>query len=275
LQRSAVSPIVRRINLFLGLVPHLNTRILPPRPFAGRPLHLASGKPNDNFPHPYDDPVNNDNDLLLSNPRTVSYPMSLNLENRKYIITKFIAQGADGAVYDGYYQDGNKTNEAIFKVYTGGIFFNHPGNPKMEYFNNEKKALSKLGRLIDVDEKNMILVMHKISGTTLKDMLRKIQTSMTENDQDSQEVLKVLLQKYLRLPRDFRQKWGMAHMDIHPVNVIVDDAGDMHLIDFAKTRELKGNPQDNKLESNLDDLYAKLGAAIHFKIPVEEIEFEN
>jgi hypothetical protein len=49
-------------------------------------LHLASGKPNDNYPHPYDDPFNDDNNHLLSNPRSISYPMSLNLENRKYTL---------------------------------------------------------------------------------------------------------------------------------------------------------------------------------------------
>jgi RIO-like serine/threonine protein kinase len=140
----------------------------------------------------------------------------------------------------------------------------------MEYFNNEKNALKRLGRLIDVDEQNLILVMQKISGTTLKEVLRKIDESMTEDDQGSRETLKVLLQKYLRLPKEFRQKWRMAHMDVYPGNVIVDDNGDMHLINFAKTKELKGNAQENRLASNLDDLNAILGASVQFHFSVEE-----
>jgi tRNA A-37 threonylcarbamoyl transferase component Bud32 len=197
--------------------------------------------------------------------------MSLNMGNRKYTITNFIAQGADGAIYEGSYQAGGKTNEVIFKAYTDHILFSHSDNPKMEYFNNEKNALSKLGRLIDVDEKNMMLVMPKISGSTLKELLLQIRTNMVD-EKKSREMLSHLLEKYLRLPQDFRQKWGMAHMDIHPLNVMVDDKGDMHLIDFAKTKELKGNAQDNGLDSNLDDLYAKLSAARHFNIPAEELE---
>jgi RIO-like serine/threonine protein kinase len=201
--------------------------------------------------------------------------MILNLGDRKYTVTKFIAQGADGAIYEGYYQVGYKTNKVIFKAYTDNILFSHSENPKMEYFNNEKNALSKLGRLIDVDENNMMLVMPKISGSTLKELLHQIRTNMIEDDLYSQEILRRLLEKYLRLPKEFREKWGMAHMDIHPLNVMVDDKGDMHLIDFAKTKELKGNVQENGLDSNLDDLYAKLSASRHFNVPVEEIEFES
>jgi hypothetical protein len=108
--------------------------------------------------------------------------MTLNLKNRKYTITKFLSLASAEhmvilnipLVYEGYYNDGDKTNEVIFNVYTLGTRFSNPlyGRGRMEYFfNKDKNALEKLGRLIDVDEQNLILVTQKISGTTIKDAL--------------------------------------------------------------------------------------------------------
>lgn len=244
--------------------------MLPSRTFGILPLRFTPGDGNhdDKFIQPYSDPSSNDGDNLLSNPKSVSFPMTLNLDERKYTVTGFVAQGADGTVYEGNYQDGDQTKQVIFKVYTGGYFFKHLS---IEYFNNEKHALEKLGRLIDADDKHLILVMQKITGITLTELVRNIRTNMS---QDDEETLRLLLAEYLRLPAEFRKKWGLVHMDIHPSNVIVDKSGEMVLIDFAKTKVQKENVEESRLLANLDDLYAKLGAAFHFNIPIEEITYE-
>jgi predicted Ser/Thr protein kinase len=286
LHLSAASPTVRRIESFLGLIPHSNNPVLPPRPFGGHPLNLQSDKPNLNYPEPYKNFIHNGNDHLLSNPKSVTLPMSLNMGNRKYTITKFIAQGSNGAIYEGSYQVGDKTNEVIFKVYTGGIAYNlqyflimRKSPPIIDSFNNEKNALSKLGRLIDVDDKNMILVMPKIAGSTLEDILDDLHSGTTYDSLDSQDISKLLLQKYLRLPWEFREKWGLAHMNVHPGHVIVDDNGDMHLIDFSTAKELKeenaGAKNYNRVLSGRDDLHAMTAAHLFLDYPGDEMDVSD
>ena len=278
MQQLTAFPTVRNINSFLDIVPFPNTPVLPSRSFGILPLRYKKNHEDNHqdkfFIKFHSDDAPDHGDHLLSNPRSVSLPMTFNLKDREYTVTEFIAQGSDGAVYGGSYQVGDETKEVIFKVYSGGAFYNAPGYPTKKYFNNEKNVLAKLGRLIDQDERNMILVMPKIPGISLHELVRNIRANTSEDDEETQNILRGLRAKYLKLPAEFRQKWGMAHMDIHPVNVIVDDDDEMHLIDFAKTEEIKGDEQENRVISNMDDLYAKMAATMYFNIPAEEFEWQ-
>jgi serine/threonine protein kinase len=274
LQQSTAFPTVRNINSFLDIVPFPNTQVLPPRPFGVVPLRYKKNHHDKFFIKFHGDDAPDHGDHLLSNPRSVSLPVIFNLKDREYTVTEFVAQGSDGAIYGGSYQDGDETKEVIFKVYSGGAFYNAPGYPTNQYFKNEKNVLAKLGRLIDQDERNMILVMPKIPGISLNELVRNIRANMSKDDEETQKILRGLLEKYLNLPGEFRKKWGMAHMDIHPVNVIVDNDGEMHLIDFAKTEEIKEGEQEYRLISNMDDLYAKIAGSMHFNIPAAEFDWQ-
>lgn len=191
--------------------------------------------------------------------------MTLSLD-RNYTITGYIARGADGSIYEGFYQEGDKVQEVIFKIYLGGFFFNV--NP-LESFNNEKYALSKLGRLIYSDETNLMIIMPKIKGVTLSEVVKKLRLNI--NDDENQTILKDLMEKYLKLPAEFQNKWEMVHMDIHPGNVMIDEDGKMVLIDFSRSKPLYENGERDHVRSNLDHLHAKLGAAFHFNVPIDEL----
>lgn len=231
------------------------------------PLPYKSRGTKDEEIQPFDDSNQNNIVQSLSNPKTISLPMTLRL-NREYTITGFVAQGADGAIYEGSYQLGDEVKEVVIKIYLSGRFFKH-FYPPLESFNNEKFALSKLGRLIEADETNLIVVMPKIKGIPLSEVIQKLRSNVSEND-ENQQILKGLMSKYLKLPAEFQNKWGLVHMDIHPGNVIVDEDGEMVLIDFSRSKPYE-NGQRDRLRANLDSLYAKLGAAYYFNIPIEEL----
>lgn len=146
----------------------------------------------------------------------------VNVGKQIYRIAKFLSRRDEGSVYEGYDQEDESKTPVTLKFFEKLKF-------RKGYFNNEERALTLQSRLIKSDRKRYILVSKKIDGTSLDNtVLELIQKK------DFQKCIS-LLKKYVELPSNFRKKYRLVHGDAEPSNVIVDDAGELHLINFGST----------------------------------------
>lgn len=115
-------------------------------------------------------------------------------------------------------------------------------------YKNEKRALRLQSRLIASDNKIKVLVSKKIQGSSLDD------TIISLFKQNKEEECAKVLNKYIDLVSDFRQKYRLVHSDAHPENVIVDHNDDLHLIDFGLTKPLSKTKREAENQIVKDDL---------------------
>jgi serine/threonine protein kinase len=168
---------------------------------------------------------------------------------KDYTITDFIARGADGAVYEGY-DHVNPQKKLIFKFYIGAFYSFMGYDALKDIFLTEVWALKKISRLIDADYRNLVIVQPKIEGITLKEHL----SNLVGNNQDQYDET---IKEYLTLAGKFRKQWNFIHGDVRPSNVIVDDTGKMHLIDFGRSRSISLDKLRRSFEEEVDDDIAR------------------
>jgi tRNA A-37 threonylcarbamoyl transferase component Bud32 len=229
----------------------------PILPTSGRAYTGLKSLTNDQPENPHSKPEQGKNNLkLLSNPDTATLPLKISL-NSDYMITEYLKRGADGAVYEGFkIQDGivDDGKPLIFKFYHGGEKSHLLNHAQRSY--GEIAILKKLSRLEDFDHDELVSVMPKIPGESLFEKISKL-----FEDGNSKDILR-LIERYLELPGNFTDTWGLVHFDVRPQNVIVDTAGEMHLIDFAYTVPLSKNSTEAKQQRLLDGLLARINVGL-------------
>ena len=99
-------------------------------------------------------------------------------------------------------------------------------------FQNEKKALQKLNRLISFDDESLVLVQVYIPGRTFNELLYDLNVSP--------EIKEDLIREYFDLPEKLHEK-GIIHNDIVPLNVIVTPELELVPIDFGRSAELSSD----------------------------------
>lgn len=171
-------------------------------------------------------------------------PNGIPIGQKIFKISRFIATGEQGKVFEGYDSSDASKEPVIIKLY----------HPDIEWsdlaFDNEERALRKLGRLVESDRKKLILVSKKIQGPSLHDTVNFLISK------EEWEKCAKLLDKYLDLLPSFREKYRLVHGDGHPDNVIVDQNGDLQLIDFGYTAKLSKSESVAEQQIAKDDVIA-------------------
>jgi hypothetical protein len=224
----------------------------PILPTSGRAFTGLKSLTNDQPENPQSKSEQGKNNLkLLSNPDTATLPLKISL-NSDYMVTEYLKRGAHGAVYEGFkIKDGivDDSKPLIFKVFSGGSYHHIP----IDAYRNEVQALSILSRLEECDEEQLIVIMDKLPGESLSMKLDGLFKNGPENlSEEDDKLIYLLLEKYLNLSSDFIERYNLVHHDIRLDNVIVDDNGELHLIDFASTLPLSKDIRIAKYQRFLD-----------------------
>jgi RIO-like serine/threonine protein kinase len=182
----------------------------------------------------------------------------VNVGKQKYNISKFISRREEGSVYEGYDEEDVTKTPVIVKFFEKVKF-------KMGYLNNEERALKRQSRLIKSDRRRYILVSKKINGSSLDT------TILTLIQKKEFKKCTSLLKKYVGLPSDFRQKYKLVHGEAEPSNVIVDDDGELHLINFGSTVPISKVISTAKEQFLSDDFVATHWAEYYMGLLANEL----
>ena len=139
---------------------------------------------------------------------------------KTYIETAFLGGGHFARVFEAYRSGGNmwlaiktfKRSDPLFKM----------------HYENEVKALEKLGLLVAKDDANLRIVEKKIPGVSM-DHLLSIGYSPNE--------LQLYEKAYSKAIDEFHRKTGFLHNDLRPGNVMFYK-GKAQIIDFGTVEEL-------------------------------------
>lgn len=115
----------------------------------------------------------------------------------------------------------------------------------LDGFKAEKKALQRLGRLLEFDEKHGLLVYRWIDGEPLDVLLARLSSPST---------IQALYQVYTGLAQRLSQETGLLHKGIRPEFVIVTrDSLNMELVSFERSVEASLDPLKRQLEVRLEE----------------------
>ncbi len=217
-------------------------------------------------------------DVVLNNDRPT--------DDRRYVITRIIKRGGQGAVYQGIDQDG--------KVYAIKEMLDRFVDPKeraeaVDRFNAEAELLQKLRhpRIPRVyshftDEGRHYLTMDFIRGEDLEQIIER------EGRIDEQRVLRWADEICDVLA--YLHGKGLIYRDVKPSNIMIEESGDVKLIDFGIAKLFSpiergtqiGTPgyappeQYQGLATPQSDIYA-LAATLHHALtgrdPTQEMPF--
>ena len=199
------------------------------------------------------------NILSLARPFEVIFPKAITIaknssfskETVNYALTSFVCRGADGAVYEGY-DTKNPKDLLIFKCYAGGFYWQLGYDTAKRIFDTEVWVLQRLSRLVNADRENLLSVQPKIEGISLEAYLSIVGLNNNINKSHTQ-----IKDEYLNLPGEFRKKWNLIHGNVRPSNVIIDSLGNMHLIDFGRSRTISTDERQRYFEEMVDDNLAR------------------
>ncbi|MFN3372340.1 MAG: protein kinase domain-containing protein [Chloroflexus sp.] len=217
-------------------------------------------------------------DVILNNDKPT--------DHRRYVITRIIKRGGQGAVYEGIDQDGN-----IYAIKEMLDRFTDPNEraEAVERFNAEAELLQQLRhpRIPRVyshftDEGRHYLTMDFIRGEDLEQIIER------EGRIDEQRVLRWADEICDVL--SYLHGKGLVYRDMKPSNVMIEPSGDVKLIDFGIAKVFKptergtqiGTPgyappeQYQGLATPQSDIYA-LAATLHHLLtgrdPTQEMPF--
>ncbi len=155
-------------------------------------------------------------------------------------LERLIGRGGMGSVYLASRADGRFEGQAAVKVLDVGV----PGAAFEERFRREGDILARLihpniARLLDAGttpEGLSYIVMEYVEGHACNDWCQKRSTSIAET-----------VRLFLRICETVQFAHGhlIVHRDLKPSNIIVDVAGEPHLVDFGIARLLDGAVDDN------------------------------
>ena len=180
-----------------------------------------------------------------------------------YKITRELGAGSYGRAFEAMPMDGSKGVPVVMKINFDSV----PEAHRM--FQTEAEVLKSLGRLIDIDERNLITVQTKIDGINLHGYIKSAAGLAEWKKHDS-----ILKKQYHDLYEKFYEDTGkkFIHGDIRPENVILKPDGELVLIDFGMSQ--RALPEGtNELEYQLYSDYIK--ASKEEKLDVAFIEFRN
>jgi hypothetical protein len=192
--------------------------------------------------------VNDKNDILLSKLALTSEGDHLKNKNvqigqNDYLILKPIGDGAEGAVYTA--KGPNDTAVAIKAILDI--------DDAKETYNNEVFVLKKLNRLLDYDEKHLILVEPMMKGVSMDvELDRYAEEHLGDNEFASDHQPLHLKEKYYKILWDFRNATNIKHGDFRPYNVFGDQ-----VIDFGRSEPLSKDLRKRKRQIAEDDIGAR------------------
>ena len=177
------------------------------------------------------------------------------LQGGKYRIERVLGQGGFGNTYVGYNTEFEET-VAIKEFFMKGVterdettsaisVSNSDNVPQFEEqrekFKKEARRLRKLKnehivKVHDLFEENgtAYYVMDYIDGESLAERLKRTGTAMKEED------VKSILTQILDALKDVHQN-EIWHLDLKPGNIMIDKRGDVYLIDFGASKQLRAN----------------------------------
>lgn len=218
-------------------------------------------------------------DIVLNNDRPT--------DGRRYVITRVVKEGGQGAVYEGIDESGQ-----IFAIKEMLDKFTDPKErvEAIERFNEEAELLQRLShkRIPKIyshftDEGRHYLTMDFIRGKDLEQIVeQQVKLSEAKAIEYADQICDVL---------DYLHGRGLVYRDMKPSNVMIETATDsVKLVDFGITKLFKptergtqiGTPgyappeQYQGLATQQSDIYA-LGATLHHMLtgrdPTEQMPF--
>ena len=148
---------------------------------------------------------------------------AISIKDQTYIKTSLLGQGDTGTVHQAYLA-ASPSEKLVMKHY----FRTDSDSRKM--FTNELQVLEKLGLLSNYDSKRLIIIEKHIPGVSLSDALLNAK-SMVE--------VKNLKFEFLKAVNNFHEKTGFIHGDLHPGNAIINQKGEITLIDFGHSYDMR------------------------------------
>ncbi|SQH77832.1 Serine/threonine protein kinase [Shewanella benthica] len=158
----------------------------------------------------------------------------------KYKITKLLGKGGMGSVYLGKRQDGEYTQDVAIKVVPIALL----SNESEQVFNYEAQTLASLSHpnvvsVLDAgrDERGFAyIVMQYINGQTLSKYVKN--NRLTE-----QQKLELFIQVIDGITHAHANQ--ILHRDIKPENILVDEQGQVHIIDFGISKFINSQKSEN------------------------------
>ncbi|HEV7797866.1 MAG TPA: protein kinase, partial [Pyrinomonadaceae bacterium] len=160
-----------------------------------------------------------------------------------YLIVGKLGEGAMGEVYLA--EDTHLGRRVAIKFLTNDQDHQHRAR-----FLREARAVSGLSHphiaiIHDYGETptgQPFIVMEYIKGETLSDLLNRSALTITQSVQCLEAVADALGAAHAR---------GIVHRDIKPSNVLIDEAGDVKVVDFGLVKQLQGDqPPESKPDAN-------------------------
>jgi len=209
--------------------------------------------------------------------RTNNLPHQLpvgTLLHNQYLVGRVLGQGGFGITYIGWDQS-LSIPVAIKEYYPGGVVQRHTrlstrvsraNGETMEMFAKHRDRFLKeartLAQLSDIPEIVQIksffsendtayIVMEYVQGQTLKDLVKKAGSPMTE--QDTLEVMEPVLLALQKV-----HDHSLIHRDISPDNIMLPENGGIKLIDFGTVRYVDETGKSKATETVLKPGFAPM-----------------
>ncbi len=179
----------------------------------------------------------------------------LTILSGKYLIGNVIGEGGFGITYIGYdlnlemkiavkefYPNGFVTRESKVTNEVTGYTTNDPAQYQKwkDSFIREARNLAKFSNLPGIvhvrdffqENNTAYIVMEYVEGETLKDYLKKRTRPLSINE--TLDMMEPVIRSLSKV-----HAGGIIHRDISPDNIMIQDGGDIKLIDFGAAREFE------------------------------------
>jgi serine/threonine protein kinase len=129
-----------------------------------------------------------------------------------FVVTGEMIRTRDYVQYVGYLRS-DQVTQVVIKCYDD-----------YRLFNRESFALDRLGRLLEKDDQNNIVVSNYVEGFTLETLLKNVYRHPN--------YFFKYLNSYIPAIKQFHSKWKFSHGNINASNIMIDPDGSIVLVNF-------------------------------------------
>ncbi|HRI70985.1 MAG TPA: protein kinase, partial [Polyangium sp.] len=155
----------------------------------------------------------------------------------RYRITAILGRGSTGVVYEA--EDEALRRQIALKVLSPHLSEDAQRRQRLMREAQTAAAVShsNIAAVFDVGESNGLLymAMERVNGTSLREHMKRARLSLDEIKHIAQQMLKGLAAAH---------ESGIVHCDLKPKNVMIDDTGQVKILDFGLAKFIKDKVDD-------------------------------